>query len=167
MEWATEGDRNTHFYQAMIKGRRSANTIHLLHDDEGRVIDDPQALSNHIATFYKALVGQAQPRVAIDPRVLEAGPKLEGPILQKLVEDVTCREVKEALWSIGNRKSPGPDGFSAGFYKSAWEVIRPSLTAALKEFFASGKLLKQINAIALMSRLRFYVLLLRLRAAFL
>ncbi|GKA33654.1 hypothetical protein Tco_0720083 [Tanacetum coccineum] len=41
----------------------------------------------------------------------------------EMVRDVTDKEIKDALFSIGDDKSPGPDGFSAAFFKEAWIVI--------------------------------------------
>ncbi|KAL0294421.1 UNVERIFIED_CONTAM: hypothetical protein Sradi_6889000 [Sesamum radiatum] len=44
------------------------------------------------------------------------------------------------------RQAPGPDGYSAGFYKAAWSVIGGEVTQAILDFFRNGRLLKQINA---------------------
>jgi len=35
----------------------------------------------------------------------------------------TEKDIKIALFSIPNTKSPGPDGFSSGFFKSTWHII--------------------------------------------
>lgn len=32
-------------------------------------------------------------------------------------------EIKEALWSINDNKSPGPDGFNSVFFKKAWSIV--------------------------------------------
>ncbi|KAL0455556.1 UNVERIFIED_CONTAM: hypothetical protein Slati_0894800 [Sesamum latifolium] len=58
---------------------------------------------------------------------------------------VTRDDVNEALFDIGEDKALGPDGFSSGFFKVAWPVIGDEFTAAIQDFFNSGKLLKQIN----------------------
>jgi len=33
-------------------------------------------------------------------------------------------EVKTSLFSIESSKTPGPDGFGAGFFKQYWEVLK-------------------------------------------
>ena len=58
---------------------------------------------------------------------------------------VSIAEIKVALWSIGDDKSPGPDGFSAKFFKASWDITGAELCAAVKEFFTNGKLLRQFN----------------------
>jgi len=42
-------------------------------------------------------------------------------------------EVKQALWSIGDDKSPGPAGFSAGFLKAAWSIMNEDVIKAVQD----------------------------------
>ena len=42
-------------------------------------------------------------------------------------------------------KAPGSDGFGASFFQDHWVVIRDLLCVAIKDFFRSGKLLKEVN----------------------
>nr|GEU53773.1 hypothetical protein [Tanacetum cinerariifolium] len=46
---------------------------------------------------------------------------------------------------MGDDKSQGPDGFTAAFFKEAWNVIAIDVTHAVREFFRNGTLLKEIN----------------------
>ncbi|GJY75261.1 RNA-directed DNA polymerase, eukaryota, reverse transcriptase zinc-binding domain protein [Tanacetum coccineum] len=65
-------------------------------------------------------------------------------VLARLVGE-TRYEIKYALFSIGDDKSPGPDGFSAAFFKEAWIVIGQDIYNAVREFFRNGTMLKEIN----------------------
>jgi len=47
-------------------------------------------------------------------------------------------EIKEAIFSIPNFKSPGPDDFNSGFYEATWQKLGPLVCAAVKEFFTKG-----------------------------
>lgn len=85
----------------------------------------------------------------VEVRVLDRGPKVPVELHQGLIAPVTDVEIKVVVLSIANNKSPRLDGFSSGFYKAAWSVISEDLVAVVKEFFESGKLLKTVNAIAL------------------
>nr|GEV65825.1 RNA-directed DNA polymerase, eukaryota, reverse transcriptase zinc-binding domain protein [Tanacetum cinerariifolium] len=40
-----------------------------------------------------------------------------------MVKDVTSKEIKDALFDIGDNKAPGPDGYSSVLFKKAWKVI--------------------------------------------
>lgn len=55
-------------------------------------------------------------------------------------------EIKSILFKMPKNKAPGPDGFSAEFYTASWEIVGSDLVTAVREFFTSGRLLKQINA---------------------
>ncbi|XP_035545050.1 uncharacterized protein LOC109016147 [Juglans regia] len=48
-------------------------------------------------------------------------------------------EIKKALDSIPSNSAPGPDGFGAGFFKSAWDIIKMDSMSAVEEFFSGGK----------------------------
>ncbi|GJU90335.1 hypothetical protein Tco_1302758 [Tanacetum coccineum] len=38
-------------------------------------------------------------------------------------EEVTNEEVKSAIFSMGDDKAPGPDGFIVAFFKKVWDVV--------------------------------------------
>ena len=54
-------------------------------------------------------------------------------------------EVKDALFSIDGSKTPGPDGFGAGFFKHYWNLIKSDFYQCITEFFINGKLIRQIS----------------------
>jgi len=45
------------------------------------------------------------------------------------------------MFSIGDNKSLGPDGFTSGFFKQDWEYV----IKAVQEFFQAGVLSSQAN----------------------
>ncbi|KAL9232373.1 hypothetical protein vseg_007493 [Gypsophila vaccaria] len=63
-----------------------------------------------------------------------------------LLESVTGEEIKNAVFSIPDTKSPGPDGYSSRFYKDVWHIIGTDVIKAVTGFFQHRKFLKQINA---------------------
>ncbi|GJZ83550.1 hypothetical protein Tco_0648723, partial [Tanacetum coccineum] len=44
-------------------------------------------------------------------------------------------DIKGALFSMGDDKAPGPDGFIIAFFKKAWNVVGKDVTCAILEFF--------------------------------
>ncbi|GJS20963.1 RNA-directed DNA polymerase, eukaryota, reverse transcriptase zinc-binding domain protein [Tanacetum coccineum] len=40
-----------------------------------------------------------------------------------MFKNVTAQEVKDAMFSMGNDKSPGSDGYTACFFKESWDIV--------------------------------------------
>ncbi|KAK1441020.1 hypothetical protein QVD17_06856 [Tagetes erecta] len=54
--------------------------------------------------------------------------KLRPETADMMVREVTNEEIREAIFSIGNDRAPGPDGFTSAFFKSAWDGnIKPKV----------------------------------------
>ncbi|KAL0286498.1 UNVERIFIED_CONTAM: hypothetical protein Sangu_2730000 [Sesamum angustifolium] len=58
---------------------------------------------------------------------------------------ITVVEVKQAIFYINDNKAPGPDGYSACFFKRAWHIVGDQVCTAVLDFFRSGRLLRQLN----------------------
>jgi hypothetical protein len=54
-------------------------------------------------------------------------------------------EVIKSLSSLGSTKAPGPDGFTAPFYKKYWPYVRKDVLACIESFFNHNHLLKEQN----------------------
>ena len=61
------------------------------------------------------------------------------------LELVSEKEIHTAIFQIDPYKALRPDGFGASFYQQHWTIIKEQLCAAIKDFFSSGKLLKEFN----------------------
>ncbi|KAF5933090.1 hypothetical protein HYC85_029261 [Camellia sinensis] len=69
----------------------------------------------------------------------------KGKGQRKKTRPISDQEIKHVLWSLKPNKALGPDGFSAGFFKSAWSIVGKEVTLAIRSFFESGKLLTEVN----------------------
>ncbi|GKA61582.1 hypothetical protein Tco_0760989 [Tanacetum coccineum] len=74
---------------------------------------------------------------------------------QDLEREVSKQEIKTAVWGCGTDKSPGPDGFSFGFYRHFWPVIEHDVYMAVNHFFIHGEIPPGCNSsfIALIPKL--------------
>ncbi|GKA61099.1 hypothetical protein Tco_0760506 [Tanacetum coccineum] len=70
---------------------------------------------------------------------------LDEQVALDMVRVVSNQEVKEAVFSMGDDKSPGPDGYTTVFFKEVWGIVGNDVTNAVCEFFTNGKLLKELN----------------------
>lgn len=146
MAWLTLGDRNTAFYHAKIKQRRARSQINSINSPTGERVTDSQNVQTIFLNYYRGLLGTSSEHLTrLDLSIMQYGSILSNEQQEALIASVESWEIKEALFSIHNGKAP-PDGFFAGFFKATWHIIHEEFTAAVTDFFSSGKLLKQINA---------------------
>ncbi|XP_039158524.1 uncharacterized protein LOC120288534 [Eucalyptus grandis] len=62
-----------------------------------------------------------------------------------LSSPISDDEIRNTLFSLATGKAPGPDGFNVEFFKRSWDIVGASVIMAVKDFFVTGELLKQIN----------------------
>ncbi|GJV32164.1 hypothetical protein Tco_1392564 [Tanacetum coccineum] len=71
--------------------------------------------------------------------------RLDSNVALDMIRMVSDLEIKNAMFSMGNKKSPGPDGFTAAFFKEVWDIVGNDVMLVVSEFFINGKLLKELN----------------------
>ncbi|CAM8905567.1 unnamed protein product [Rhodiola kirilowii] len=54
-------------------------------------------------------------------------------------------EVKRALFQMHPTKAPGPDGFSALFFQTNWQIVGRDVTKEVLDFLNNGRLDKRLN----------------------
>ncbi|GKF77381.1 hypothetical protein Tco_0229851, partial [Tanacetum coccineum] len=59
---------------------------------------------------------------------------------------VSVEEIKKAVWDCDVDKSPGPDGFTFGFYKRFWDLIGNDVVAAVKIVMVLGDLVNEVQS---------------------
>lgn len=145
-QWINLGDPNSKFFFRAVQQRKARNYISHLTLNNGEVVSDQVSISEAVLTHYKDFFGTVKPRRGI----------LDGSVFQEMVVsvddwDMLCsvasdQEVKEALWSIKNDKSPGPDGYNSYFFKKTWNIVGKDICLAVKDYFRYGSMLRQANS---------------------
>ena len=143
VEWLKVGDSNSAFFHKTVKSRVTRSRIDAVTDLDGKVLDGENVTQAFI-THYTRFLGHADPVENLNIVGLFSN-RLSQDQAIAMTTDVTDTEVREAIFSMGDDKSPGPDGFSACFFKAAWDTVGLDVTRAVKEFFLTGNLLKELN----------------------
>ncbi|XP_074305703.1 uncharacterized protein LOC141640924 [Silene latifolia] len=99
--------------------------------------------------YYKNLLGTSKWVGNVHIPTVRQGVTVSETQATELIMDVTDAEIYEALRSISPNKSPGPDGYTSQFYKDAYSIVGNDVIQAVKEFFITGELLKQVNSTTL------------------
>ncbi|CAN1304729.1 LINE-1 reverse transcriptase homolog [Linum perenne] len=147
--WVTNGDNNSSYFHKSIKVRQARNFISILKRSDGTLCEDIDSIAAEAVSFCQGLLGEC------DKEVLGQSSEYFGRLLihklspqeaSQLIEPITAKEVRDAMFSINSDKSPGPDGYTAHFFKSSWGIVGPDIIAAVQEFFQDGILPFQVNA---------------------
>jgi len=92
-----------------------------------------------MVSFYRDRLGKSSPqRHPIDLNVISHGKALSMEQKIDLCKPFTDKDIKDAMFSIPNHKSLGPNGFSSGFFKSTWSITGPMVCCIIRNFLSMG-----------------------------
>ncbi|GJX05690.1 RNA-directed DNA polymerase, eukaryota [Tanacetum coccineum] len=143
IKWAIEGDENSKYYHGILNKKRNQLAIRgvLM---EGNWVESPSVVKNEFLSHFKKRFEKPQKvRPILNmvfPHQLNSTQKLD------LEAEVSKEEIKKAVWDCGIDKSPGPDGFTFGFYRRFWDLIEQDVVSAVKCFFQAGQIPKGVNS---------------------
>lgn len=143
--YLTKSDKCTKFFHSLVKRNAKRNYVAAIMKDDGTPTTSQSEVATEFVGYYRNLLGTYSTCDPIDSNIFGEGPRLSLEHADSLVRDISQQEIKDALFSIGDDKSPGPDGYSSCFFKAAWETIKDDFVDAITEFFGTGSLLKQAN----------------------
>ncbi|XP_062079953.1 uncharacterized protein LOC133784657 [Humulus lupulus] len=146
IDWIRFGDENSAMFYASMKKRKATSRIVSFVAENGRVeVDYRKVISHFTQHFQSFLGGSSVASGLIESSVMHLGPILSLDDQTELLKPFTFQDVKIAMFSIKAVKSPGPDGFGAGFFKSLWSVIGKEVATTVLEFFDTGCIPKALN----------------------
>ena len=150
LTWLAAGDKNSGYFHAVCKGKRARNRISVLENASGVSLFEEDQIVCEITNYFQYIfssvdVSESSPTSAsiVDQAIT---PSVSEDMNEQLTLVPTVPEIRDALFSIHPDKAPGPDGFSACFFHSNWEAVRPAITRDVQQFFRSGILPDGINA---------------------
>ncbi|CAN1169945.1 Transposon TX1 uncharacterized 149 kDa protein [Linum perenne] len=112
------------------------------------MVEGVKEIADIAVNFYKGLLGDSTVLRQCDLSSLVKY-RLEDEAAERLASPVSSEEIKKAIFSISNDKSPGPDGYSAEFFKDSWELIGNEVCTAVSSFFEKSYMPPFVNSIAL------------------
>ncbi|GKE32739.1 RNA-directed DNA polymerase, eukaryota, partial [Tanacetum coccineum] len=135
VKWSIEGDKNTKFFHGIINKQRNNLVIRGIIVD-GNWIEDPKMVKNkflsHFADRFKS---PCDSRFSLD---MEFPNKLNVERITDLEQPFMKEEIKGAVWDCGLNRSPGPDGFTFGFFRRYWSILEADVVNAVSHFFDNG-----------------------------
>ncbi|KAJ9536620.1 hypothetical protein OSB04_un000169 [Centaurea solstitialis] len=144
IKWLNEGDGNTRYFHNAVKERKGKNFIRSVCDLNGNYTYDNGVEAVFVDHFH-SILGTEDRMACPDLQHDLFESKLSLSEALHMIRPIQDSEIKDAIFSIGNDKAPGSDGFSSKFFKDAWEVIGNDVTIAIHNFFYTARLTKEIN----------------------
>ncbi|GKD41015.1 hypothetical protein Tco_1261222, partial [Tanacetum coccineum] len=130
VDWLSKGDGNNSFFHKIIKSRRNQHTILSVCNEEGQSFEGKDVAASFVSHFQKFLSTNTNVTLIYDGSTLFTKRLTEEEAL-RMIKDVSSNEIKEAMFDIGE------------LHIHAWSVVRDDICNAFKEFFKTGKLLRE------------------------
>lgn len=142
--WLQSGDRNTGFFHATTRGRRSRNRLTVIEDDNGVAAHEEDQITKTITDYFNKIFKANESN---DLQILD---DISLPMVSQEMNDAlratpSLDEIRRAVFDIHPDKAPGPDGFSAGFFRAYWDVIGADISKEIQSFFETGAFPANLN----------------------
>lgn len=73
-------------------------------------------------------------------------PKVSIEDAVRLCSSIIDEEIKLSMFSVGEDKSPGPDGYTSSFFKSSWKIMGDDVISAVHYYFQTCNLFAGFNS---------------------
>ena len=125
--WIIQGDRNTKFFQTVVKQRRARNRILQLKIENGNLTEDLNEIESMLVTYFKGQYLETNSK-SVDQLMEDLAtipiPKIDQQQKDLLECPVTDSEIERAIHQLSPHKAPGPDGIPALFYQEFWSIVK-------------------------------------------
>ncbi|KAL9670344.1 hypothetical protein QQ045_007895 [Rhodiola kirilowii] len=139
VKWLREGDTNTKYYHSILKGRRARNNI------KSVLCNNRIMTSDHISEYFKSILAETKECNRIKAKVINRGNKVADSQCRSLIREATNKEIQNVLCKIEVDKSPGPDGFSASFFRKNWSLVGKEFCNGIRHCLKYNALPKGVN----------------------
>ncbi|XP_062100338.1 uncharacterized protein LOC133806230 [Humulus lupulus] len=144
INWIRKGDVNSSFFHAFLEKRKADNSIVSYINEHGMLIDDIKEVVDHFVEHFKNHLGSLSTATGtVNLNCIASGTKLSVEQQLYLLKPFSVKEIIAAMFSIPSIKSPGPDGYGSGFFKSMWKDIGQDICSAIIHVFSTGQFSKE------------------------
>jgi hypothetical protein len=140
-----ESDKGSKFFHSLLNQRHKRRFIPAIVRRDGMLTTSAEEVGREFVSYYKELLGTSKHTIPLRAEVVQNGACINVDSHAYLLAPVTADDIKQVLFSMDDNKAPGPDGYTSAFFKKAWSIVGTDFCSAVKDFFASGELLKQLN----------------------
>ncbi|KAK1407944.1 hypothetical protein QVD17_39572 [Tagetes erecta] len=151
VHWLAEGDANTKYFHNTLKCRNHRARIDVITDSNG-ILHEGKEVPKAFVDHYVGFLGKEE--AVIIPITQELfDVRIDQAMSVDMIREVTFDEIKRTIFAFADDKAPGPDGFTAAFYKKAWEIVDDLFLFARGELSSAKVIMNSLIEFAGMSGL--------------
>ncbi|KAG7569427.1 Reverse transcriptase domain [Arabidopsis thaliana x Arabidopsis arenosa] len=143
-KWLLDGDKNTSYFHATVKSKRIRNALNVLLDENGIEHTLNREKGQIASAFFEKLFKSSSP-CSVNALLAGFQPRVSASMNAALIKEVTEQEIYKAVFSIDSESAPGPDGFTALFFKKYWTVVKDQVISEVTGFFKTGIIPEEWN----------------------
>ena len=128
-------EKCTAFFFNKIKSRHSKNFIHKIQDDDQSLKTGIDEILTVFHKFYETLYSEFPGDISVQNEILESL-KCQHSVESEHSDNTSLfrsDSIKQCLAEMANNKTPGPDGLTAEFYKTFFDIISDILVEVYEE----------------------------------
>jgi exonuclease III len=137
-KWFEFGEKPNKFFLNLNKCRQRQKLISEIKNGEKKA-KGQEKVSKLIADFYRDLYSKKERPDQFKEDYYQHCPKLNEDQKQFMDNNLTLKELKEALFTC-QESAPGPDGITYGIYKKYWGIVGQVLLDSCNYSLSSGKM---------------------------
>ncbi|XP_026450741.1 uncharacterized protein LOC113350847 [Papaver somniferum] len=142
--WLLEGDRNSPYFHRVTLFRRKINAISWIKNSSNIILTDRDSIGNSFIDYFKGLYS-SHPQQFQDEILADLPVKFLEEDNISLNMPLTPEEIKNAIFQMGGKKAPGPDGFTGQFYQKHWNIVGDVVVDMTQTCFRTSNIAKVFN----------------------
>ncbi|XP_042939580.1 uncharacterized protein LOC122274622 [Carya illinoinensis] len=117
-----------------------------IEDGDGRVLCSKEEVATGFRLHFNQVYQSANPTErAIQQCLNGVRHRISRYKREQMDREFTSEEVVATFKQMSPFKSPGPDGFSAGFFQDHWDIVGSDVVQAVLDFFRTGEMPTGLN----------------------
>ncbi|GJT58152.1 protein LAZ1 [Tanacetum coccineum] len=143
IEWLEVGESNSAYVHKSIKSRNQRSRINVITTVDDVVVSG-NSLPDVFVSYYESFLGTDMECEDLNTNGL-FHKQVSDISNANMIRSVTNKEIRRAMFDIGNDKALSPDEYTSILFKCGWDVVGLDVCNAICDFFDNGQILKEIN----------------------
>ena len=147
MKHKTDMEKPSKYFLSTEKQQHKNNLIKDLSNIEGKVVNEPSQMVEHVRNFYKNLFSSDKINNFHLQKIIDTVSTyhFENDVIQEMEKDINENELYQSLKDMAKDKAPGLDGLTVEFYSTFWYLIKNDFTELVNYCYKRGRLPDSMN----------------------